>query len=206
MGWKMFYKKWTVQKALPYILIICGLVGVYCAFILSQDKIKLLVNPNTHLSCSLDPIISCGNVIGSSQGHAFGFPNPFLGLAGYAAMVTIGVAILAGGRFKRWFWLALQAGTTFALGFVHWLMFETTYRIGALCLYCMAVWVITITSFLYTTLYNIDAGYIRLPKGKAQVVYGWIRRHHLDILLLWLLIIAAVILKHFWYYYGKHLF
>jgi uncharacterized membrane protein len=196
--------KLTVAKALPYILIICGLVGTYCSFILSQDKVKLLENPNLHLGCSIDPIIACGNVIQSSQGHAFGFPNPFLGLAGFAALATIGVTLLAGARLKRWFWLSVEAGLLFALGFVHWLMYQTTYRIQALCLYCIAVWVITITSFWYVTLNNIDQGHIILPKGRAQKIYAWVRRHHLDLLVLWFLIIAAVILKHFWYYYGRN--
>lgn len=198
----MFYKNWTVKKALPYILIICGIVGVYCSFVLSQDKIRLLENPSTSLSCSIDPILSCGNVISSDQGHAFGFPNPFLGLAGFAAIITIGVAIIAGGKFKRWFWLMLEVGLLFALGFVHWLFLQSVYNIGALCLYCMAVWTITITSFWYITLYNIDQEHIKLPKGKSQNIYAWVRRHHLDLLVLWLLIIAALILKHFWYYYG----
>lgn len=199
----MSIKNWSIKKALPYILIICGLIGLYCAFVLSQDKIRLIENPNTHLSCSLDPIISCGNVITSKQGHAFGFPNPFLGLAGYAAMATIGIVLLAGATLKRWFWLTLEAGTLFALGFIHWLFYQTVYRIGALCLYCMAVWVITITSFWYTTLYNIDAGHLRWPKAKFPRAYAWVRRHHLDLLILWFLIIAGLILKHFWYYYGR---
>jgi hypothetical protein len=144
-------------------------------------------------------------VINSTQGHAFGFPNPFLGLAGFAALATIGFTILAGAKFKRWFWLLLEGGTLFALGFVHWLLFETTYRIGALCLYCIAVWIITITSFWYVTMYNHDVGNIRL-KGNLQKAHVWARKHHLDILILWFVVIAALILKHFWYYYGKHLF
>lgn len=201
----MIFKKWTLKKALPYILIFAGAVGVYCSFVLSQDKIRLLENPSTHLSCSLDPIISCGNIISSNQAHAFGFPNPFLGLAGFAALITIGVAILAGGKFARWFWLAMEAGLVFALGFVHWLFIQSVYNIGALCLYCMAVWTITIAGFWYLTLYNIDEKHIRLPKGRPQKIYGWIRRHHLDFLILWYLIIAALILKHFWYYYGRNL-
>lgn len=202
----MPFKNWSLPKALPYILIICGLIGTYCAFVLSQDKIRLLQDPGTNLSCSLDPIISCGGVILSKQAAAFGFPNPFLGLAGFGALTTIGVALAAGAAFKRWFWLLLEAGMLFALGFVHWLFYQSVYSIGALCLYCMTVWVITITSFWYITLYNIDKKHIRLPKGKAQKIYLWIRQHHLDLLILWLLIIAALILKHFWYYYGKHFF
>lgn len=197
----MFYKNWTVKKGLPYILIICGLIGVYCSFIITQDKFILLEHPNTHLTCSIDPILACGNIISSKQGHIFGFPNPFLGLAGFAALTTIGVTMLAGAKFKRWFWLLIEAGSVFALAFVHWLFFQSVYRIGNLCIYCMCVWVITITSFWYITLYNIDQKNIILPK-KLVKFYPWVRRHHLDILILWLLIIAALILKHFWYYYG----
>ena len=201
----MTAKNLTLQKALPYILIIGGIIGVFCAFTLSQDKIKLIENPHVHLNCSLNPIIACGGVVQSDQGHAFGFPNPFLGLAGFAALVAVGLALLAAPKFKRWFWLGLEAGLLFAVGFVHWLFFESVYRIHALCLYCMTVWVVTITCFWYVTLYNIDQKHIKLPGGRAQRIYTWARRHHLDILVFWLLVIAILILKHFWYYYGKNL-
>ncbi len=193
----------NLKKLLPYILIIGGIIGLFCAFTLSQDKVRILEHPNTQLNCSLDPILACGSVISSDQAHTFGFSNPFLGLAGFAAMATIGVVLLAGAKLQRWFWLAMEAGLLFALGFVHWLFFQSVYRIHNLCIYCMVVWVVTITSFWYVTLYNIDQKHIRLPAGRAQRVYRWVRRHHLDILILWLLVIAALILKHFWYYYGK---
>jgi uncharacterized membrane protein len=201
----MAERKITLHKALPYILIVAGLIGIYCSFVLTQDKFKLLENPNAHLGCSLNPIIACGNVIKSKQGAAFGFPNPFIGLAGYGGVLVIGLTILAANKLKRWYWLMLNAGLFLALIFIHWLFYETVYRIHALCLYCMTVWVITITSFWYVTLYNIDQKIISLPKGRSQTVYAWVRRHHLDILIAWFLIIAVLILKHFWYYYGKHL-
>ena len=194
-------QKRTLKQNLAWIYIIFGLIGVFCAFTLSQDKIRLLENPNSALGCSLDPILACGNVISSSQGHAFGFPNPFLGLAGFAAVVTIGVAILAGGRFKRWLWLAIEAGLTFALFFVHWLFYQSVYIIGNRCIYCMAVWIVVITTWWYTTLFNIDQKHISLP-ARLKKPYAFLRRHHLDILVLWFLAIAALILNHFWYYYG----
>lgn len=201
----MTLKSLTLRNTLPYILIICGIIGVFCSFTLTLDKIQLLEHPNAHLSCSINPIIACGSVVSSDQGHAFGFPNPFLGLAGFSAMATIGVVLLAGAKLKRWFWLTLEAGTLFALGFVHWLFYQSVYRVQALCLYCMAVWVITITSFWYITLYNIDEKHIVLPKGRAQSVYVWVRRHHLDLLVLWLILIAFFTIKHFWYYFGRNL-
>ncbi len=184
--------------------MVAGIVGTYCALILSEDKLKLLENPNTHLNCSLNPVLACGTVIHSGQATAFGFPNPFLGLAGYAAVVTIGVAILAGAKFKRWFWLAVEAGLLLATIFLAWLLFQSLYDIHALCPYCLGVDAVTIPLLWYVTLYNIDQRHIRLPAGKAQKIYGWIRQHHLDLLVLFFVLIIAWILKHFWYYYGRY--
>jgi hypothetical protein len=67
----------------------------------------------------------------------------------------------------------------------------------------MVVWVITITSFWYVTLFNIDQKNIKLP-ARLNKPYVFVRRHHLDILIIWLFIIACLILKHFWYYYGRN--
>ena len=194
----------TVKKVLPYILIIAGIIGYTSAFIIMFDKVRLLDNPHYVPSCNLNPIISCGSVMQSKQATAFGFPNPFIGLGAFPVVAVIGLAILAGAKFKRWFWLGLNAGLLFAVGFVHWLFFESVYRIHALCPWCMLVWIVSITSFWYVTLYNIDQRHIRLPKGGAQQAYAWVRRHHLDLLVFWLLVITILILKHFWYYYGRH--
>ncbi len=200
----MTLRNWTVKKSLPYILLIGGIIGYACAFIIMFDKIRLLDNPHYIPSCNLNPIISCGNVMQSHQANAFGFPNPFIGMGAFPVLAVVGGAILAGAKFKRWFWLGLNAGLLFALGFVHWLFYQSVYHIHALCPWCMIVWVVSITSFWYVTLYNIDQKHIKLPK-KAGPVYAWIRYHHLDLLILWFLIIAALILKHFWYYYGRYI-
>jgi uncharacterized membrane protein len=201
----MKLQSWSLPKVLPYILLIGGMIGYACAFIIMFDKIRILDNSHYVPSCDLNPIISCGSVMQSKQANVFGFANPFIGLGAFPVIAVIGLGILAGAKFKRWFWLGLNAGLVFAVGFVHWLFFESVYRIHALCPWCMVVWVVSITTFWYVTLYNIDQKHIRLPKGKTTQFYKWVRRHHLDILILWLLIIAALILKHFWYYYGQHL-
>lgn len=195
----------TIHKALPFILIIAGIIGFISASILMYDKIQLAQNSHYVPSCNLNPIIACGNVMQSKQGSAFGFPNPTIGIGAYAVITTIGFAMLAGGRFKRWFWLGLESGLFLAILFIHWLFFESVYRLHELCPFCMGIWAITITSFWYVTLFNIDEGHIILPKNIQQKIYPCVRKHHLDILILWLLIIATLILVHFWYYYGHYL-
>ncbi|HEX7964010.1 MAG TPA: vitamin K epoxide reductase family protein [Candidatus Saccharimonadales bacterium] len=201
---KIFTKNVSLQKTLPWLLVVAGAIGLLCSLIIMYDKVELLKNPAFRPNCDLNPIISCGSVMESKQANAFGFPNPFIGIAGFSMVMAAGMALLAGaGKLKRWFWLCLNGGTLFGLGFIHWLFFESVYHIQALCPYCMGVWTVTIALFWYVTLYNIQTGVLPL-RGRAARIGYFARRHHLDILLLWYLAIAALILKHFWYYYGQH--
>lgn len=189
---------------MPFLLIIGGLLGFISSFTLTVDKFELLANPKFQPSCDINPIISCGSVMSSRQGAVFGFPNPFLGLAAFAVLITIGVAMLAGAKFAHWFWLGLNAGLLLALGFVHWLFFQSVYRIGSLCPYCMLTWVTVIGLFWYVTIYNTREGHLPVPRRLVGIA-DFARRHHLEILVVWLLVIAALILEHFWYYYGQYL-
>lgn len=191
----------TLKQTFPYILIVGGVIGLVSAVILMVEKIHLLKNPNAVLSCDVNPVVACGSVIGTPQASVFGFPNPVLGIAGFAIVITVGMALLAGASFKRWFWQGLQAGAVFGVGFVFWLQFQSVYRIGALCPYCMVVWSVTIPIFLYVTLYNLREGHIKTPP-KLKGVVAFAQKHHGDILVAWYLIIAGLILHHFWYYWS----
>ncbi|HEY4963287.1 MAG TPA: vitamin K epoxide reductase family protein [Candidatus Saccharimonadales bacterium] len=193
----------SIKNNLKYILIIAGILGLIASFTLTQDSIKIAQNASYKPSCNLNPILSCGSVIKSKEGSSLGFPNPFIGLVAFSVLVTIGMAMVAGAKFKRWFWIGLEIGAILGIGFIHYLFISSVFSIHALCPYCMGVWVIVITTFWYVTLYNIDEGHIVLPK-KLGPAYGWVRKHHLDLLFLWFLIIAGVILRHFWYYYGHY--
>lgn len=129
----MARRKLTLEKALPYILIVAGIIGLLAAFTLTLDKMRTLESAGYRPGCDLNPILSCGSVMKSAQGSAFGFPNPWLGLPGFAVLVTIGMSLLAGAKFKRWFWLGLQTGLVLGVGFVHWLIYESIYTIHSLC-------------------------------------------------------------------------
>ncbi|MDB5160752.1 MAG: Vitamin epoxide reductase [Candidatus Saccharibacteria bacterium] len=192
----------TLARVLPWILLIGGSIGVLASAILTDELFNILKNPHYVPVCNLNPIISCSSVTTSAQAHAFGFPNEFIGLAGYAAVATVGAALLAGARFKGWFWRLVNGGLLFAVGFVTWLQFETLYRIGALCIFCMITWLVTIPAFWYTTLYNLREGHIKLP-ARFTAAGKFAAKHHGDILLVWFLIIIVLILKRFWYYFGN---
>lgn len=188
------------QKYYPYLLVIAGVIGILCSFILTMDKLALLKNPNYQPNCNINPVLSCGSIIRTKQAEAFKFPNPFIGLAGFSVVVTIGMGALAGAKYKRWFWLGLQTGTFLGVLFCHWLAFESLYDIGALCVYCMAVWTVTIALFWYTLLYNLREGHIKTPASLQKTV-NFAQRHHLDLLIAWYLVIFGLIMVRFWYYW-----
>lgn len=195
----------SFQKALPWILIAAGIIGLICSFALSYDQLKIAANPSYVPSCNLNPIVSCGHELQSKQGRVFGLPNPFFGIAAFAILATIGVAIIAGATLKRWFWIGLQTGASFGVIALGWFFIQSVYVINTLCPFCMTVWVVTLTTFWYVTLYNLEKGHITIGKKERHPAADFARRHHLDILVFSLLVLIGLILQHFWYYYGKHL-
>ncbi|MBJ7518502.1 MAG: vitamin K epoxide reductase family protein [Solirubrobacteraceae bacterium] len=188
--------RFDASRPLGILLLVAGLVGLAAAFALAVEKFRLLENPLYVPPCTLGGAVDCGSVIRSAQAEAFGFPNPFLGIAGFAALAATGLILTTGGRLTRPYWLVLQAGLTLAVVFVHWLMFQTLYRIGALCPYCMVVWAVTIPAFWYVTLYNAQA--LARHPGRAGRLSAMAIRNHAIILTLWLLLVAALVAERFW--------
>lgn len=134
-------------------LIIASVIGWFAAFQLTVEKFALLQDPDAALSCDLSAFIQCGKNLGSWQGEVFGFPNPLLGLTGWMAPLVVGVALLAGARFARWFWALFGVGITFAFGFVCWLISQSIYDLIVLCPWCMVTWAVTIPTFFATMLH-----------------------------------------------------
>ena len=191
----------TLHAAMPYILTIGGTIGFLAAFVLTIDKFKLLANPHFQPLCSINPVISCVSVAGTPQAAVFGFPNMFLGIAGFAMVMTVGMAMFAGAKFKPWFWRLFNIGSLLGAIFIHWLFYQSVYNIGALCIYCMITWAVTMPLFWYITLYNLREGHVPTPQRFKGVV-KFISHHHGDLLGAWYLVIIFLILRHFWYYFG----
>jgi uncharacterized membrane protein len=185
------------DRLIGWVLTVGGLAGALAAFVLTVEKVALLKDPSYTPSCSINPILSCGSIMTTAQAEVFGFPNPLLGVATFPVLAATGAAVLAGARLPRWWWLAVQGGALAGAGFVHWLFFQSLYRIGALCPYCMVVWVVMIVTFTYLTLHNAERG--RLP-GLRRAVRPLLRVHS-AVALLWVLALTALIAVRFWDYW-----
>jgi uncharacterized membrane protein len=147
-----------LERHIPSFLIGSGLIGLFASIMLSIEEIEHLKNPQAQLGCDLNPIIGCGSILDTWQGHALlGVPNQFWGVAVFASIVTVGFAILAGAKLKRWFWIGLQVGVLMGFLFVLWFMGQSLFVLKHLCPYCMLTWAAILPVFWYTTLYCIRA-------------------------------------------------
>jgi uncharacterized membrane protein len=161
---------------LSIFLIVAGLIGIWAAFQLTLDKFAVAANPNAQLSCNFSVLVGCSKNLLSWQGSVLGFPNPLLGLGGWTATVAVGVGVLAGGRYARWFWMLFNLGVVGALVLVIFLITQSIYVLDILCPWCMLTWAVTIPTFWVVTLYNLKTGNIPVPASiqkRAAIVYTW---------------------------------
>lgn len=184
-------------RLLPWILGICGVVGLVASFTLTVEKFELASNPDYVPSCSISPVLNCGSIMDTDQAAVFGFPNSLLGITGFAALLTI--AVMMGRKTSALIMLGMQVGLTAGVAFIGWLIFQSLYRIDALCPYCMVVWVVTIVAFWYVTLRNAD-DYI--TGGTPRKILNGVLGIHSLIPVVVMLAIVGLILEHFWWYWS----
>jgi len=79
---------------------------------------------------------------------------------------------------------------------VHWLIFQSLYRIGALCPYCMAVWAVTMP--LLVVVSSIALRTRCEANGVLRVVYQW----RWSLTALWFTAVILLILVRFWNYWS----
>lgn len=182
------------SRGFALMLVVTGAAGLLASWVITLDKFRLLEDPGFTPGCSLNPVVSCGSIMKSEQAAVLGFPNPMLGLVSYAVVVAVGGGLLAGARYRRWFWLALNAGALFGVAFCTWLQFQSLYRIGALCLWCCLAWVATIVLFCRVTRHTVEHRMLPAPAGLRDGLreFGWLPP------IAWTGIIGMLVLTRWW--------
>jgi len=178
-------------------VLIAGVIGLLASMTLTVEKIKILLNPSYVPSCNVNPIVSCGSVMTTPQASMLGFPNPLLGIVGFTVVVVTGVLAVAKVSLPRWYWAGLAAGTLVGAVFVHWLIFQSLYRVGALCPYCMVVWVVTITLLVVVTAIAYRPS-LEASGAVARVLFQW----RWSIAALWFTTVFLLIMVRFWDYWS----
>lgn len=182
-------------------VLIGGVIGLFASMTLTVEKVRILLDPIYVPSCNVNPIVSCGSVMTTPQASLLGFPNPLLGIAGFTVVVVTGVLAVAKVPLPRWYWIGLAVGILVGVAFVHWLIFQSLYRIGALCPYCMVVWAVIAT--LLVVVASIVFGPMRENRGSqervgARLLYQW----RWLLATLWFTTVFLLIMVRFWDYWS----
>lgn len=186
----------VVPRSSALWVLVAGVVGLAAALTLTIEKIEILINPDYVPSCSINPVLSCGSVMITPQASLFGFPNPLIGIVSFSVVLVTGVLALAKVNLPRWYWGGLAAGTLLGAVFVHWLIFQSLYRIGALCPYCMVVWAVTIPLLVVSTSLALQ------PQRSGSAVVRAIHTWRWSLVTLWFTAVLLLILERFWNYWS----
>ncbi|MGB3480913.1 MAG: vitamin K epoxide reductase family protein [Mycobacterium sp.] len=176
-------------------VLLAGIIGLTAAATLTIEKIELLLDPSYVPSCSINPVLSCGSVMITPQASVFGFPNMLIGLVGFTVVIVSGVLAVANVRLPQWYWVGLAIGNALGVVFVHYLIFQSLYRIGALCPYCMVVWTVMIPLF-------VVSASIALRPWAGNPVLGALYQWRWSIVALWFTAVVLMILVRFWTYWS----
>ncbi|SHJ30851.1 Uncharacterized membrane protein [Tessaracoccus bendigoensis DSM 12906] len=190
------------QRVMPpdrsrYILfgemLVFATLSLVASFILAYDALVLARNPDAVLACSINAIFDCAKVGLTPQANVFGFPNAFLGLISEPVVMTIAVASLWKTRFPKWF--MFTANVVYLLGviFAYWLLFQSTFVIGALCPWCLTVTLATTFVFWSMTHWNILEGNLYVSPAVLEKLRGFARDGWLTITLMaWVVLVVLL--------------
>lgn len=194
----MSKKPLDFSRVLPLVLIGGGGIGLLASFVLTVEKIWWLKDPTASGSCNINPLFSCVSVNTTPQAEVFGVPTTLFGIIAFSVIVTIGVGLVAGARFRPWFWRAFLVGALLGVGAIHWLFSQSVYVINALCIYCMSVWAATMAIAWYSLLANIQAGVLPLRSSVKAFLERSIFPYHALLYASWVVVIAILIIVRFW--------
>ena len=181
------------------LVAVLAAVGLLAAGVLTYDKVESLkaqaAGESFSASCDVNAFVACSGVFNTPQAEVFGFPNPLIGIAGFAVVLTLGVLVAARVALPRFVVGGLFAGAVFGIGFVTWLQYQSFYEIGRLCPYCMVVWAVMIPLFVVITRWFAQ----QVAPGGA--VHRFLGDWSLLVVLLWYVAVGAAI----WFQFGTTL-
>jgi uncharacterized membrane protein len=133
--------RWAVLST--FVLSLSGLaIATYLTIVHFDSSVVL--------ACSSNPGISCEKVTTSAQSYFLGIPVSVLGLGQYVAMSVLN-SPFAWRRPERWLHVARFSLAAVGFCFILWLIYAEVVIIGAICLWCSAVHLITVAILIILT-------------------------------------------------------
>lgn len=153
-------------KRLHVAIAIGASVGLVAAFMQLLEKITLLKHADQILSCDINSVFSCSNVLNAWQSSVFGFPNAVMCIILFTVFAVTSLVIVTGGTVPRRMRLAVQGLALFMLGFALWFLEQSIFDIRSLCIFCI---------FCFVGLLVINWGWLRGNAADLPIKDAWKR-------------------------------
>src|SRR5579872_923366 len=119
------------------VLTFGAAIGFIASFWQLLEKIHLLKNPHIALSCNLNSVFNCSNILNAHQSSVFGFPNSILCIVLFTFGMTAGLVGLTGGVIQKNLRFFFQALALFTVGFGLWYLWQSIFNVSAICIFCV---------------------------------------------------------------------
>lgn len=190
----------TTQKSTtPWVLVVIGAaVGAIASFVQVIERISYGDNQVKSLACDINSVFSCSSVFDGWQSSVFGFSNAIMCLLFFGVMLGVGLSGIFGSTMAKVLRLTMHFFSVFFLFFGAWYLQQSTFAIGALCIFCMFCYVGVIAINWAWLRINVDDLPFLSPGAKKILqhsfssgadTFGWI---------MWALLFAAMFMAAFW--------
>lgn len=185
------------SKPLWWSLFAFSTLGLLASFVQTIERINYAKNPQVPLTCDVNAVFSCSNVFDAWQSSVFGFSNSLLCIVFFAFIASAALAGATGSLLHKKLRLALHFFSVFFLCFGAWYLWQSTFSIGYICVFCAAC---------YSGVIGMNWAWLRLNSN--DLVTGAAQQKRLTkainngldtfLWLLWAIVVAATIIFHFW--------
>lgn len=175
------------QITLWRIIAGASFVGLVSSLTQTIEVISYAKKPDAPLACDLNAIFSCSNVFDAWQSRVFGFSNSLICMIFFALTAGVALAAASGSAINQRLRQVFHFFSIFFLGFGAWYLWQSTYRIGFICIFCL---------FCYSAVIVMNWAWFRLQYGERYKTF--IAKNWDSVLaMMWAAGIAAMIIFHF---------
>lgn len=152
-------------------LLFVSISGFYSAFIISWERLQLLLNPLYTPGCSINIWIDCGKVMQSTYATMFGFPNSWLGLIGWPMAWLTVIYLLMHKEINQAFIRLCMFITIPAVIISYIWTYLAFFEIGAVCPWCILSCISA--TIVMLVLVDLNARHQTIPL-RAPRLWQWI--------------------------------
>ena len=133
------------------------------SFLQMLEKLTLLKNSHAVLTCNINSVFSCSNVLNAWQSSVFGFPNSLMCIIFFTLTLGVALAGLTGGKLAPRLRLSMQGFALFFVCFALWFFEQSIFVVHAICIFCL---------FCFAGLLAINFAWLRLNAAELPIGKG----------------------------------